>query len=180
MRLFTAIPLPQSIKDRLIPLCSGVPGAKWADPDQMHITLRFIGDVDGPIAGDIAVALENVRGEPFGLDLATIGYFGTGHRLRTLWVGVSPSPALDVLQGRVDHAVSTVTGTSGNTQKRKFHAHVTLGRFKRTAPRLGDYLAVHEPFRAGPVSVNEFVLFSSHLGSERAIHTVEARYPLTP
>ena len=57
MRLFTAIPLPQSIKDRLIGLCSGVPGAKWADPDQMHVTLRFIGDVDGLTAGDIAVAL---------------------------------------------------------------------------------------------------------------------------
>ena len=177
MRLFTAIPLPQSIKDRLIGLCSGVPGAKWADPDQMHVTLRFIGDVDGLAAGDIAVALEDVRGKPFELALATIGHFGTGHRLRTLWVGVSPSPALDILQGRVDHAVSAATGLA---EKRKFHAHVTLGRFKRTAPHLGDYLAVHEPFHAGPVSVNEFVLFSSHLGSERAIHTVEARYPLTP
>jgi 2'-5' RNA ligase len=176
MRYFTAIPLPLAVKDRLTSLCSGVPGAKWADPDQMHITLRFIGDVDGVAATDIAEALDGVRGDPFELDLASIGYFGTGHRLHTLWVGVAKSVGLQQLQGRVDRAVSSVIGTQ---EQRKFHAHVTLCRFKRTAPDLGGYLAQHEPFRAGPVSVNEFVLYSSHLGSERAIHTVEARYPLT-
>jgi 2'-5' RNA ligase len=176
MRYFTAIPLPLAIKDRLISLCSGVPGAKWADADQMHITLRFIGDVDGVEASDIAEALDGVRAEPFELDLATIGHFGTGHRLRTLWVGVAENPDLEQLQARVDRAVSSVVGAR---EKRKFHAHVTLGRFKRTAPDLGEFLAQYEPFRAGPVSVNEFVLYSSHLGSERAIHTVEARYPLT-
>ncbi|MBT4710628.1 MAG: RNA 2',3'-cyclic phosphodiesterase [Alphaproteobacteria bacterium] len=177
MRLFTAIPLSTAITDRLGALCSGVPGVKWADPDQMHITLRFIGDVDGPTASDIAGALDGVRGEPFDLDLATIGHFGTGHRLRTLWVGVAESPGLEQLQFRVDRAVSTVMGP---TETRKFHAHVTLGRLKRTTPNLAGYLAQHEPFRAGPVSVKEFVLYSSHLGSERAIHTAEARYPLSP
>ena len=91
MRYFTAIPLPLAVKDRLTSLCSGVPGAKWADPDQMHITLRFFGDVDGVAATDIAEALDGVRGDPFELDLASIGYFGTGHRLHTLWVGVAES-----------------------------------------------------------------------------------------
>lgn len=176
MRLFAAIPLPQAIKDRLTPLCSGVPGAKWADPDQMHITLRFIGEVNGVISRDVADSLVRVHAEPFEVELAAISHFGTGHRLRTLWVGVAESAALSHLQARVSKTISDVTGAPPG---RKFHAHVTLARFKRTPPDLGGYLGQHEPFRSGPFPVKEFMLFSSHLGSERAIHSVEARYPLS-
>jgi len=176
MRLFVTILLPKAIKDRLKPLCSGVPGAKWADPDQMHITLNFIGEVDGIVARDLGDALSGVHAEPFDVELATIGHFATGHRLRTLWVGVAESAALSHLQASVAQSVRSVTGQA---ESRKFHAHVTLARFKRTTPDLGGYLAQHEPFRASPIPVTEFMLFSSHLGSERAIHTLEARYPLS-
>ena len=146
MRIFTAIPLPRAVTDRLSKLCSGVLGAKWADPDQMHITLRFIGEVDGPMASDIAEALDSVSGKPLELDLATIGHCATGHRLRTLWVGVAESPGLEKLQFRVDRAVSTVIRP---TEARKFHAHVTLGRFKRNTPNLGGIWRNTSP--SGPV-----------------------------
>ena len=176
MRLFAAIPLPGAIKDQLMPLCSGLAGARWADRDQMHVTLCFIGEADENAADDIAGALDGVRAEPFELELATIGHFGTGYRLRTLWAGVAENSALGHLQARVTKTVAAVMGAP---EKRKFHAHVTLARFKGASPHLGEYLALHGPFRAGPFPVTEFVLFSSHLGSERAIHTAEARYPLT-
>ena len=175
MRLFVSIPLPQAIKDRLGPLCRGLPGAKWADVAQMHITLRFIGEADGVTAADIRGALAEVRAPSFEVELAGIGDFGSRKRLRALWVGVAENPALSQLRTRVSHAVDGVTGEA---ERRKFHAHVTLARFKRANPDLGAYLSQHEPFRTGPFLANEFVLFSSHLGSDGAIHTPEARYPL--
>ena len=88
MRLFVAIELPDVIKDGLARLTGGLHGAKWADPDQMHLTLRFIGDVDAPQADDIAAALGEVRASAFSAALVGLGEFSSRGRVQTLWAGV--------------------------------------------------------------------------------------------
>ena len=178
MRLFVAIELPPEVKDRLVPLCAGLHGAKWADTDTMHLTLRFLGDVDLFQAEDVADALGQVYGTAFPLELSGLGEFSSRGRAQVLWVGAQPSSALLALQGRVERAVRRAGAAP---EKRKFHPHVTLARFGQDyggRPNLGRHFAEHEPFRAGPFAVNEFVLFSSRLGSGGAVHAAEACYPL--
>jgi 2'-5' RNA ligase len=175
MRLFIAVDLPEVVKDRLAELCAGLQGAKWVTRDQMHLTLRFLGEVATVQAEEAAEALAEIRAPAFELSLVGIGYFGTGRRIRALWAGIEPSPPLMVLQGKVEHAVRTA---GLPLEGRKFLPHVTLARFKGRSPKLEEHLGLHEPFRAGPFPVENFVLYSSHLGSEAAIHSVKARYPL--
>lgn len=180
MRLFVAIELPDAVKDRLSVLCAGVRGAKWVDSEQMHLTLRFIGDVDGGQAQDIAVALAQVRAERFALGLSGLGDFSSRGRAATLWVGVRANAALDTLQARIESAVRRA-GVA--PEPRTFHPHVTLARFARDRssgePDLGRYYLEHEPFSLPPFPVEEFALFSSVLGAPGAHHTMEAAYPLT-
>lgn len=175
MRLFVAIDLPEETKQRLAAMCAGVPGAKWVGIDQMHVTLRFLGELDGARVRDVVESLAGVRAPAFEIGLHGIGTFGTGNRVRVLWAGVEAGPELGQLHGRVERAVR---GAGVEPEGRKFHAHVTLARFKGASPNLAQYLSYHEPFRAGPFTATEFVLYSSHLNSRAAIYRAEARYPL--
>jgi 2'-5' RNA ligase len=146
MRLFVAIELPQPIKDRLVALCSGLHGAKWAEPKQMHLTLRFVGDVDGPQASDIADALGQVFSPRFEIELAGLGDFSSRGRPNVLWVGVRPNAALTALQAKVESAVRRA-GLA--LEGRRFHPHVTLARFADGPrggggrPNLGRYFSEH-------------------------------------
>jgi len=175
MRLFVATELPDVIKSRLERLMGGLHGAKWTDSEQMHLTLRFIGEVDARHADDITAELAEIRALGFTLSLVGLGEFSSRGRVQTLWAGVESNPALTALQARVESAVRRA-GTE--PEKRKFHPHVTLARFKDGIPNLGRYFAENEPFRSVPFDVEEFTLFSSLLGSDGAAHHVEARYPL--
>lgn len=175
MRLFVAIELPDSIKDRLSLLAGGLHGARWSDADQMHLTLRFIGEVEAPKADDVAAALHQVWAPSFPLSLVGLGEFSARGRVQTLWAGVESSPALMGLQARIESAVRRA---GLPPEKRKFHPHVTLARLGEVRPDLGRYFAQHEPFRSAPFDIDEFTLFSSALGSDGAAHCVEARYPL--
>ena len=84
MRLFIALPLPAPVLKGLAGLCSGLPGARWIRPENMHVTVRFIGEVDGAGADDVHLALRGVRGWAFPLSLSGLGSFQTGRRLRLL------------------------------------------------------------------------------------------------
>lgn len=175
MRLFVAIELPDVIKDSLERLMGGLPGAKWSDSEQMHLTLRFIGEVDARHADDIAAELGDIRSPGFTLSLVGLGEFSSRGRVQTLWAGVENNPALLALQTRVEAAVRRA-GVA--PEKRRFHPHVKLARFKDGTPNLGRYFTENEPFRSVPFDVEEFTLFSSLLGSDGAAHHVEARYQL--
>jgi RNA 2',3'-cyclic 3'-phosphodiesterase len=177
MRLFVAIELPEAIKDQLLSVCAGLHGAKWVDPAQMHLTLRFLGEVDRPHADDIADALGQVYAPRFDIALAGLGEFSARGRPSVLWAGICPSAELAALQSKIESAARRA-GVA--PERRKFHPHVTLARFERGAgtPQLGRYIADHEPFAAGPFLAEEFVLFSSVLGSAGATHIAEATYPL--
>ncbi len=176
MRLFVAIDLPETIKSRLALLCAGVPGAKWVGPESCHLTLRFIGEVDGDVFRDTRLALAEVRAEAFELRLAGVGHFGQRRRVRQLWAGVEAEPALDSLQRRVESALTTI---GLEPERRKFHPHVTLARLK-DAPmeRVGAFLADNSLFESESFPAEAFVLFSSFLSHSGAIHRAEATYPL--
>jgi 2'-5' RNA ligase len=178
MRLFVAIALPEDLRARLSELQQGVPAARWVDPDNLHLTLRFIGEADGGQAQDLDAALIQVRAAHFEVTLAGVDCFGRGRKSRALWVGVTPAPELDRLQRRVEQAVQAA---GFEPEGRKFKPHVTLARLKGDpGHRLHDHLTRNAAYRAEAFEVREFVLFSSFLAQAGAIHTPERVYPLSP
>ena len=176
IRLFVGLELPEQIRRALAGLQSGIPGARWVAPENLHITLRFIGDVPDDQAEDIDTALRHLHAPAFTLEISGVGHFGKGRNARAIWAGIDRNPALERLNERVETALLRA-GLPPET--RKFSAHVTLARM-RAAPigRVRDFLAAHGPFRAGPVAVDSFALFSSILGREGPVYHVEAEYPL--
>ena len=176
LRLFVAIALPETIRSRLALICGGVPGARWLSPETMHLTIRFIGEVQESRLGDIDLALSGVSAPGFELTLDGIGSFGNSGRPRVLWTGVARNPALDHLHGKIE---SALVRAGLPPEGRKFTPHVTLARLRDAKrSRVGEFVAAHNPFQAGPIPVSEFTLFSSFLSQSGAIHTPEAVYPL--
>jgi 2'-5' RNA ligase len=176
LRLFVAIELPERIRERLALLCGGVPGARWLSPETMHLTLRFIGEVQEAALGDIDAALSGVHAPAFPLSLDGIGNFGNGGRPRAIWAGVARNPALEHLHGKIE---SALVRSGLPPEGRKFTPHVTLARVKSAkSGRVGEFVAAHNPFQTEPFQVTEFTLFSSFLSHSGAIHTAEAVYPL--
>lgn len=176
MRLFVALALPADLRSRLCALSAGLPGARWVDSSNLHLTLRFIGEVGRHEAEDIDAALSGLKGKRFSLTLAGLGEFGDDRRPRQLWVGVEPNEALERLQAKIENALQRA-GLA--PEKRKFKPHVTLARFKTNpGERLHDYMVERSLFRAAPFEVTEFTLFSSYLAREGAIYAPEAAYPL--
>ena len=177
IRLFVAIALPAAVRAALARLQCGVAGARWVVPENLHLSLRFIGEVDGETAQDVVDALERVDGVPFELSLGGVGHFGDRRRARVLWAGVRKSEPLAALRARVERALARA-GLA--PEGRRFSPHVTLARLKGVPVReLGPYLAANEPFRTEAFPVTGLVLFSSHLGHTGAQYRAEAEFPLT-
>ncbi|MCH8110511.1 MAG: RNA 2',3'-cyclic phosphodiesterase [Proteobacteria bacterium] len=176
VRLFVAIDLPAQVRARLGGLGAGVPGARWVDPEQIHLTLRFIGEVDGAAFEDVRLALSAVRAPRFEVMLEGVGHFGDRRRVRALWAGVAPGAALNRLAGQIEAAL---VGAGLEPEGRKFKAHVTLARL-RGAPvsRVADFLAGNALFQAGPIAVDRFQLYSSRLSQSGPSYRVEASYEL--
>jgi len=178
IRLFVGIELPETVRARLAGLCGGVPGAKWVPPENQHLTLRFIGEVEYGLAEDIDAALSRLQAPRFDLTLDGIGFFGKPSAARTLWVGVRKSEELMRLQGKVEIAVQRLGLPA---EERKFAPHITLARLRAApAARLLRFVEENGHFLAGPIPVENFVLFSSALGSAGSVYTAEAHYPLAP
>lgn len=176
IRLFVGIELPEELKDRLAGICNGVPGAKWVSSENLHLTLRFIGEVGEARFADIDAALSLVRAPGFELVLSGIGHFASGKVPRVLWVGVEKSESLAHLHGRVE-AACVHAGLA--PEGRRFSPHITLARLDNPpASRLGAFLAHSSLFKSAPFPVTEFTLFSSFLGRGGAIHRAEAEYSL--
>lgn len=160
IRLFAGIEIPDDVQDALMALERPIAGARWVEAANLHLTLRFIGDIDERTAAAVDAALEQVRGTPFALSLAGLGTFGEGRRLHTLWAGVRPSEPLAILQGRTEAACRRA-GLAPET--RKFTPHVTVARLKAPPEEaIARLLAGEALFAAGPFPVTRFVLYSSH------------------
>ncbi|MDH5410245.1 MAG: RNA 2',3'-cyclic phosphodiesterase [Alphaproteobacteria bacterium] len=176
IRLFVAIPLPELVRTQLTMLQSGLQGARWIKPDNIHLTLRFIGEVPNDLASDIDTALSEITAPPFELELDGIGSFARGKHPHALWVGVSKSEALLRLQAKIE---SALVRTGLAAEERKFSAHITIARLKEMRPnRVEAWVADHGAFKTAPFQVDRFALFSSFLKTEGALYIEEASYPL--
>lgn len=166
MRIFVGLPLPAATAERLSGLAGGVPGARWVDPSNYHITLRFIGEMNEGAASDVDEALAEVRAPAFPVHLEGVGQFTTGNRPRALWAGVVGGEPLHRLRASVDHAVNRA---GLGLEQRKFTPHVTLARLKEPhIHKVGQFLQVNGLFRDTPWTVDSFTLFESVLSRNGA------------
>ena len=177
-RLFVAIDLPSDIKKQLGRICFGLPGAKWVESEQLHLTVRFIGEVDGLIFENVAYALSTVRCEPFEIKITGMGFFPPRKVPNTLWAGIEKNDNLKQLHDKVE---SALVRAGLDHEKRKFAPHITLARLKDTpVEKVAAFLAGYGPMSLETFQVEEFCLYSSFLSSNGAIHQKEAEFPLKP
>jgi len=178
VRLFVAIQLPEPIKNTLTAMCGGVDDARWREREQLHLTLRFIGDVDGAMARDIDDVLYQISAPAFSLTLRRTGFFTERKLARVLWAGVEDDTALRHLHGKIQYGLTTI---GLQPERRRYHPHVTLARLPGLDPMEAEgYAARYSEYASPPFTVDRFCLFSSHLSRDGAIYTLEAEYPLAP
>lgn len=168
IRLFAGLPLPDDLCRRLVSLQAGIEGARWVPADNLHLTLRFIGEVAEDRMDDICAALNSVKPETFQITPDGAGRFGTGDRTRAVWVGVSRSPALEALHQRIDTAL---VRAGFEPEGRKYTPHITVGRLSRARPQhvLG-WLEANGAFYFSAFEVNRFALYESHLGRNGPVY----------
>ena len=178
MRLFVGIGVPEPLATRLAIFQSGLPGARWVDPSNMHVTLRFIGEVQRGEAEDIDEMLAQVTAPGFDLHLQGVGTFGQGPKAKALWVRVNPSEPLNFLQAKIE---SAVVRAGQPPEGRKFTPHITLARFAHAdAHRLQNFIEGNSLFRAGPWTIERFTLFESRMGKGGSVYMPLADYELAP
>jgi 2'-5' RNA ligase len=174
-RLFTGLEVPTHIRQSLSILRGGLPGARWVDPENYHLTLRFIGDVDDTIAHEVAHMLGQVKRARFELRLDGLASFG-GRRPRAVIATAATTQALIELQYEHERLMQRV---GLEPEGRKYTPHITLARLRDSSSRqVADYLAARGPFRTLPFQVSQFVLFSSRASVGGGPYVVEAAYPL--
>jgi 2'-5' RNA ligase len=177
IRLFVAIDLPPDVKEHLAAICYGLAGARWIDLDQLHLTLRFIGEVDGSLYLDIKEILSTVKTKPFSLQLKGVGHFPPRKEPRVIWVGVEKNEALPRLRAKIE---TTLVKEGLPPEGRKYSPHITIARLKNTATvKVGNFMAANSLFASEPFPVEKFYLYSSKLTPKGAIHIIEASYPLS-
>ena len=180
-RLFVAIRPPAAVRDALIDIMDfGVDGARWQDDQQLHLTLRFIGEVDDHMGEDIAAVLGDVRAASMQIALSRLGTFERRGRVDTLWVGAGPREPLTALHRKIDNALVRV---GLPPERRAFRPHVTLARVGRGAMRSGDrdaWIAANAALVLPPFTADAFDLMQSTLSAGGAEYHDVARYPLAP
>ena len=175
-RLFTGVEIPSDIGQALAMLRGGLPGARWITPDNYHLTLRFIGDVDDMIAQEVALMLGRVRRAAFDLHLEGLTSFG-GRRPRAVVASMAPAQALLELQVEHERLMQRI---GLEAEGRKYTPHVTLARLRDSSSLdVANYLSARGYFRTAPFPVSRFVLFSSRNSVGGGPYVVEASYPLT-
>jgi len=173
-RLFTALEIPPDVGFGLSLLRGGLAGARWIDPENYHVTLRFVGDVDDATGRDIMEMLGEVRRPAFDLTIEGLDQFG-GRKPRAVFAAVKTHPALMELQAEQERIMQRL----GLAAERNFKPHVTLARLRDASSRqVADYLATRGPYRSPSFHVPRFVLFSSRDSVGGGPYLVEAAYPL--
>lgn len=174
-RLFTAIEIPEGVATALSLLKGGLPGARWIDRENYHVTLRFIGDIDLRTANEIADELGRIRREAFAVRIEGLGAFGS-RKPHSIHASLAPSRALKELAAEQERIIQRI-GLPAET--RKFTPHVTLARLRGASQRdVADYLALRGGFSAGPIPVRRFVLLSSRDGTGGGPYVLEEAYDL--
>ncbi len=178
IRLFVALRPPPAIRQSLLDIMEGVPAARWQDEEQLHVTLRFIGEVERPVAEDVAVALSQIVAPVPRVSLTGVGRFEKRGRIDTLWAGVTPHEALAALHRKVDQAC---VRAGLPPEHRAYLPHITVARLARSAGvgfAIEDWLATHAALSSAPFPLPHLVLYQSHLGRDGATYEPVARWPL--
>lgn len=174
-RLFVAIRPPSAIRTLLAAAMGGISGARWQNDDQLHLTLRFLGEVDRHRAGDIHAALGAIHHPPFEIALSGVGTFDRRGRPEAVWAGVAPHAPLKALHKKVDAALLRVGIEPG---ERAYLPHITLARLNRSSGPVGNLLAQAAGLASPPFAVDGFALFASTLTPAGAVYTIVERYAL--
>ncbi len=174
-RLFVAIRPPEPIRDLLIDAMDDSADFRWQDEEQLHLTLRFVGEVERPVAEDLAAALAHVRAQRFNARIRGVGRFeqrSTG----TLWAGVEPKPPLASLAAKIERACQQI---GLEPERRAFHPHITLARWKgRRAREVQHFLEHQAGLTSEPFEVKDFILFESRLSRHGAHYEAVTSYGL--
>lgn len=175
-RLFVALDLAEQAVSAITKICTPAGTIRWVPSNQLHLTLRFIGSVDGEMAATLRQKLSMVAGEPCELQLQGVGQFPGKGAPRILWVGVKECRALSGLRREIDGVLATC-GVEPET--RSFFPHITIARLKSDAMgSVAHFIERHRNFTAVPFLVSCFHLYSSNLTPAGAIHCREQTYPL--
>ena len=173
--LFVGLDLPRAAAARGDASGAGIPVQMGAG-ENYHVTLRFIGETPRHVAEEVDHALLALKARGFSLALAGVGTFGKGGRSNTLWVGVERNPQLDHLRSKIETALQRC---GLEPERRRFQPHLTLARLDNPVEaKLAAFVQAHNLFRAEPVPVEHFTLFSSLLGKDQAVYTAEVEYAL--
>jgi RNA 2',3'-cyclic 3'-phosphodiesterase len=174
-RLFVALDVPPDAARAVAGLCTDLPGARWSDPAQLHLTLRFMAAVPDDEVPVVAERLATIHRPRFRLALQGVGVFPPGRRpARVLWAGLAPQEPLHALKAAIDGALGP-----DEEADRGFRPHLTLARFREPpGPDLPRYLAAHQAFTTEPWTADTLLLYRSTLGAQGALHQVLGRYPL--
>jgi len=174
-RLFVAIRPPAPIRDLLIDAMDDSADFRWQDEEQLHLTLRFVGEVERPVAEDLAVALGTIRAAPFDFRISGVGRFEQRNS-GTLWAGVEPKASLAALAAKVERAA---LAAGLEPERRAFHPHITLARWKgRRTREVADFLQRNAALASEPFAAETYSLFESHLSRHGARYDEVVRYPL--
>ena len=181
MRLFVALSIPDVVARSLMLLEGGVPGARWQAREQLHLTLRFVGEVDGRDARALEDTLAGIDAPAFEVQLHGVGQFGN-KQPHALWAAARRSDLLDHLQRKVDTAIRRVgqPPSSGDKYAHKFMPHVTLARLRHPElDKVREWLTTHALYTSDEFTVGAFCLYSSKLTSDGSIYRIEQEYPLS-
>lgn len=177
-RLFVALRPPLAVRAQLTAAMGGVRHARWQDDDQLHITLRYIGEVERPVAEDTALALGQVHAAAPRIALSGVGAFDKGGRVDALWAGVTPHDDLAHLHKKVDQALVRI---GLDPERRAYLPHITLARLPRSAgedPAIDQWRARHAGLTSEPFTCDAMILYESHLGRDGAVYEPVARWAL--
>lgn len=177
VRTFAAVEVPDPQRAELLALAEPIAGARWRQAEQLHLTLRFFGELEEEQVAEVGAALEALRAAPFELALGGVGVFPALHAPRVLWVGVRDPAGLAALQGDVARRLEE---HGFAREPRPFRPHATLARTTADVDRgaVVEWLARHARFEAEPYVVRDVVLLASELDPGGSRYTELARYPL--
>jgi 2'-5' RNA ligase len=176
IRLFAAVAVPPDIAEGLARRQTGLEGARWRTAEQLHVTLRFFGEIRQDVARDLDAELSVIGGSPFDMALEGAGAFGEGADINAIWAGVADNPELK----RLAKACETAARRAGlKPDTRNFRPHVTLAYLKRPEPdKVARWIQANNLLKSPPIRVDRFGLYSSFLAGEGAQYRLEAEYAL--
>lgn len=180
LRLFVGLDLPEETREELYALRGGVFGANWHTKDRLNLNLRFIGNVEEPVAEEVLKELRYIRFPAFHMSFKGINYFANGDIPHHIWTGVDTPKLIGELQEKIDKAI--IRAGAGNADKFKFVPHVSLARLHGSSIEdVFTYIAQNNLFRSKPFLVDSFCLFASHAREygEGKYYTIEETYPLS-